>query len=120
MGICRDFCEVMMECKKLIKNPGYYPACGASHEFLMDMVVWTCPKIAERDVMSLRDQMFNSDTPVEIKCPRCGRIQIVDLYFWQVNQSWWKTGIFWQKMHPFTCENHRYSVEMVPAWESDD
>lgn len=64
--------------------------------------------------------MFDSGTPVEIKCPVCGRIQVVDLYFWQVNQSWWRTGHLWQKMHPLTCGSDHPSAEMVPAWEDGD
>lgn len=70
---------------------------------------------------------FDSDTPVEIKCPACGYRQIVDLYAWQMNQSPFYSGHpgLWLRGHPYTCGNDacnpgRPSIDLVPAWESDE
>ena len=66
--------------------------------------------------------MFDSDIPVEIKCPICGRLQVVDLYAWQMNQALWYSGIpgLWLPVHPYTCGGDHPSADMVPAWESDE
>ena len=70
---------------------------------------------------------FDSDTPVEIKCPACEYRQIVDLYAWQMNQALWYSGLpgLWLPVHPYTCGNDACnpghpSIDLVPAWESDD
>lgn len=70
---------------------------------------------------------FDSGTPVEIKCPACGYTQIVDLYAWQMNQSPFYSGHpgLWFRGHPYTCRNDtcrpgQPSVDLVPAWESDE
>lgn len=66
--------------------------------------------------------MFDSGTPVEIKCPICGRLQVVDLYAWQINQTPYYLGIpgVWMRGHPYTCGGDHPYAEMVPVWESEE
>lgn len=51
---------------------------------------------------------------VKIRCPECGRIQVVDMNDWQTTQSLWLVGDHWTRGgYPYTCVNGHPSVEMV-------